>query len=153
MKTFKTLTIILLTFLNTSFSFSQDSIKKTEAEWKKTLTPIQYYVLRQKGTERPNTGEYNKFYKKGTYHCAGCNTPLFSSKNKYNSYSGWPSFDNYIKNNLKLIPDETIGMKRIEIVCATCDGHMGHVFDDGPRKTTGKRYCVNSVSLNFKSNK
>lgn len=145
----KTTLFVLIIFCSINIVHSQETKIKTETEWKKTLSPIQYYVLREKGTERQNSGEYNKHYEKGIYHCAGCNTVLFSSKNKYNSHSGWPSFDSYLKKNVKQIEDNTHGMKRIEIICATCDGHLGHVFNDGPRKTTGKRYCVNSVSLKF----
>jgi len=140
---------VLLSILSTSI-FSQGKISKTEEEWKEILSPIEYHVLREKGTERAGTGIYNKFYKKGIYNCAACNTPLFESKFKYNSYSGWPAFDRSIKKNVTEVSDTSYGMTRIEVICAVCDGHLGHVFEDGP-KTTGRRYCINSVSLKFKS--
>ncbi len=124
-------------------------IDKTEEEWKKTLTPDQFYVLREKGTERAWTGHYNKFYEQGVYKCSGCKSPLFLSDRKYDSGSGWPSFDQCIEGSIIEIKDETHGMVRTEIVCANCGGHLGHVFDDGPSKTTGMRYCTNSISLEF----
>lgn len=145
----KILFIVTFLIFNIPNSFSQKKVIKSDAEWKSILTPNEFYVLRKKGTEKPNTGIYNKHYKNGTYLCKACSTPLFSSKNKYNSYSGWPSFDNYIATNVKLIPDNSLRMQRIEIICSTCEGHLGHVFNDGPKNTTGKRYCVNSVSLKF----
>lgn len=148
MRTLISLTSLLIFLFNLSAS-AQEKVIKTEAEWKEVLTPQQYYVLRKKGTERPFTGELNKNYKKGTYHCAACNTPLFKSKTKFDSGTGWPSFDNHIKENVDFIADYTHGMKRVEITCSVCDGHLGHVFNDGPG-TTGKRYCVNSASLIFK---
>jgi peptide-methionine (R)-S-oxide reductase len=125
---------------------------KSEEEWKKTLTPEQYYVLREKGTERPFTGEYNLKFDKGIYTCAGCGTELFTSDQKFESHCGWPSFDNEIGegNKIKKIKDFSHGMIRTEIVCANCGGHLGHLFDDGPTKS-GLRYCVNSLSLQFKN--
>lgn len=122
---------------------------KTEAEWKAKLTPEQYEVLREKGTERPFTGEYWKHFEKGTYVCAACKNPLFSSEAKFDSECGWPSFDQAIKGSVNYHDDSSFGMERIEVTCAKCGGHLGHVFDDGPVQTTGKRFCTNSVSITF----
>lgn len=126
-------------------------VEKADSDWKKQLTPTQYYVLREKGTERPHTGEYDMFFEDGIYHCAGCNAPLFESDSKFDAHCGWPSFDKAIADSAiveKL--DKTHGMMRTEIMCANCGGHLGHVFNDGPTET-GLRYCVNSVSLGFDS--
>ncbi|MFD0962488.1 peptide-methionine (R)-S-oxide reductase MsrB [Pseudofulvibacter geojedonensis] len=128
---------------------SSKKVQKTELEWKKQLTSLEYNVLREKGTERAFTGKYDKFYENGTYLCKGCDTPLFLSENKFNSGTGWPSFDAGIKGNIGYDSDNYLGYTRTEIHCNTCKGHLGHVFDDGPSETTGKRYCVNSVSLLF----
>ncbi|SMO38007.1 peptide-methionine (R)-S-oxide reductase MsrB [Solitalea koreensis] len=124
-------------------------VQKTEEEWKKELTPEQYSVLREKGTERPFTGEYEKTTAKGTYHCAACGAKLFESGAKFDSHCGWPSFDDAIKGSVIYNRDVSHGMIRTEVVCATCGSHLGHVFDDGPRETTGQRYCINSVSMVF----
>jgi peptide-methionine (R)-S-oxide reductase len=124
-------------------------IKKTEAEWKELLTPEQFSILREKGTERPHSGEYNEFYEEGSYNCAACDNPLFTSDTKFDGHCGWPSFDKAIKGSTKENRDTSYGMIRVEVVCAKCDGHLGHVFDDGPVKTTGLRYCTNSVSIKF----
>lgn len=123
---------------------------KTDAEWKKILTPEQYEILRKKGTEAPGTGEYNHHAEKGVYTCAGCGTELFTSEQKFDSHCGWPSFDNNIAggDRVKQVKDFSHGMIRTEIVCAKCGGHLGHIFDDGPT-ATGQRYCVNSLSLKF----
>lgn len=137
-------------FIISAFANAQKKVIKTEKEWKEILTPQQFQILRKKGTERPFTGKLNKNYKKGTYYCAACNTPLFSSETKFDSGTGWPSFDNHIGDNVAFISDYKFGMVRTEVTCKICDGHLGHVFNDGPKKTTGKRYCVNSASLNFK---
>jgi peptide-methionine (R)-S-oxide reductase len=122
---------------------------KSEEEWKKILTPEQYYVLRQKGTERAFTGEYDKHFEKGVYKCAACDNVLFESDTKYDSGCGWPSFFTPLaKDRVIYEEDRSYGMVRTEVMCAKCGGHLGHVFDDGP-EPTGQRYCMNSVSLKF----
>ncbi len=127
-----------------------DKIKKTEAEWRAQLSPQQYSILRQKATERAFTGEYVQTKDAGVYQCAACGQSLFASDTKFASHSGWPSFWDVIeKGNVELIDDSTHGMQRTEVVCSRCGSHLGHVFDDGPRDTTGLRYCINSASLAF----
>jgi len=128
---------------------SKFAVTKTDAEWQATLTPEQYDVLRNKDTERPYTGEYDDFFKKGMYVCAACGNPLFTSDAKFNSHCGWPSFDQAIKGSVVFEEDNSLGMKRVEAMCAKCGGHLGHVFDDGPKETTGQRFCTNSVSIKF----
>ena len=128
---------------------SKTQITKTDAEWKKQLTPEQYEVLREKGTERAFTGKYWNHFAKGQYVCAACGNPLFNSGAKFNSECGWPSFDQAIKGSVVYKTDKTFGMERTEVMCAKCGGHLGHVFDDGPAETTGKRFCTNSVSIVF----
>ena len=128
-------------------------IQKTDAEWKKELTPEQYEVLRKKGTERAFTGEYYNHFEKGNYVCAACGNVLFTSNAKFHSDCGWPSFDQAIKGSVIYKEDTSFGMVRTEVMCAKCGGHLGHVFDDGPAETTGKRFCTNSVSIKFVSAK
>ncbi|MBN8567941.1 MAG: peptide-methionine (R)-S-oxide reductase MsrB [Flavobacteriales bacterium] len=124
-------------------------IQKTEEEWKAQLGLEKYKILRQKGTEFPHTGQYNLHFEKGTYCCAGCGEALFESSTKFNAHCGWPSFDQSIPGKVEYIKDTSHGMIRTEILCSSCGGHLGHVFDDGPTET-GIRYCVNSLSIDFK---
>lgn len=149
----KIFALVLLVTLQSCHSQKKEETKpaivKTETEWKKQLTPEQYQVLREKGTERAFTGEYWDHFEKGNYVCAACNNVLFSSEMKFESDCGWPSFDKAIKGSVKYNEDYSFGMARTEVVCAKCDGHLGHVFDDGPKETTGKRFCTNSVSIKF----
>ena len=128
----------------------QNKNNLSEQEWKEKLTPEEYHILREKGTERPFTGEYDKFYEDGTYKCAGCGTELFSSSSKYDSGCGWPAFYEALPEKIEESEDNSFGMKRIEITCENCGGHLGHVFNDGPQPS-GLRYCVNSISLDFDS--
>ena len=125
--------------------------EKPDSAWKQELTPMQFHVLRESGTERPYTGKYDDHYKKGTYHCAACGEPLFESDTKYNAGCGWPSFwEPKLKDKVEIRLDKSHGMIRDEVLCANCGGHLGHVFNDGP-EPTGKRYCINSAALEFKS--
>jgi len=125
------------------------TIVKSEEQWKKILTDKEYYVLREAGTEKAFTSPLNNNKKEGTYLCAACKTPLYQSKHKYDSGSGWPSFDRAIKGNVELDVDYKIGYARTELKCNTCGSHLGHSFDDGPQETTGKRHCINGIALNF----
>ena len=126
-----------------------DKVNKTEQEWKKILTPEQYHVTREKGTEPAFTGQYWDNHEKGIYRCVACGNDLFSSDTKFESGSGWPSFFKPVaKENVELESDDSHFMNRVEVQCSKCGAHLGHVFDDGPRPT-GQRYCINSVSLKF----
>ena len=134
----------------TTATKTMENLPKTEAEWKAKLTEDEYYILRQKGTERPYTGKFLMHNEKGMYTCRGCGAPLFSSDSKFDSHCGWPSFDDAIDGAVEYKVDKSHGMIRTEILCKSCGGHLGHIFDDGPQDTTGKRYCVNSTSITFK---
>ena len=124
-------------------------VNLSDEEWAKRLKPEEYRVLRQHGTERPYTGEYDQHWEAGTYVCKGCGADLFTSNTKFDAGCGWPSFYEGIdKSKIKEVLDKSFGMTRVEVRCARCDGHLGHVFNDGP-KPTGMRYCINSVSLGF----
>ncbi len=125
------------------------AVQKTDAQWREELTDMEYYVLRKAGTENPGTSEWLRNKQKGTYVCAGCGNPLFKSDHKFNSGTGWPSFDREIEGNVAYSVDDLLGYKRTEEHCARCGGHLGHVFEDGPRETTGLRHCINGAALDF----
>lgn len=130
-----------------------EKIKKTEEEWRRQLTPEQYRILREKGTERAFTGEYTNTHTDGTYLCAGCGQELFGSDAKFDSHCGWPSYYEPLKNEaVDEHEDTTFGMRRVEVTCSRCGGHLGHVFPDGPNPT-GLRYCINSASVKLEPKK
>ncbi len=131
---------------------TNEKVEKTEREWQEKLTAEEYAVLRGKGTEMPGSGKYLHEKREGSYTCKACGNPLFSSDTKFDSGTGWPSFDEAIPGAVEFIEDGSHGMARTEVVCAKCKSHLGHVFDDGPTKT-GKRYCMNSVCLDLKEKK
>ena len=122
----------------------------TDKDWKEKLNPEQYMVLREKGTEAPFTGVFYRHFESGMYQCGACGQDLFSSNTKFDSDCGWPSFDSSLEGNVILHEDSSHGMVRTEVTCSNCGSHLGHVFDDGPKDTTGKRFCINSASLSFK---
>ena len=124
-------------------------VSKSDAEWKEQLPKMAYYVLRKAGTERAFSGSLNYNKKEGIYVCAGCQVPLYESKYKFDSGTGWPSFDRGNEENLEYDVDYKIGYARSELKCNKCGGHLGHMFSDGPKATTGKRHCINSAALNF----
>src|SRR5262245_17370889 len=128
-----------------------EKVIKSEQEWRQELTPEQYDVVRNKGTEAPFTSELNEVKEAGTFVCVACGQPLFSSDNKFDSGTGWPSFDQPMEpGNVDTAADNSFLMRRTEVLCSRCDAHLGHVFDDGPRVTTGQRYCINGCALEFK---
>ncbi|WP_159020030.1 peptide-methionine (R)-S-oxide reductase MsrB [Algibacter sp. L3A6] len=124
-------------------------VTKTKSEWKAQLSDTEYYVLREAGTERAFSSALNNNKKQGTYVCKACETPLFKSEHKFDSGTGWPSFDREVKGNVDFSTDYDLGYARTEEHCGTCGGHLGHVFNDGPKRTTGMRHCINGVSLTF----
>ncbi|KAB1071944.1 peptide-methionine (R)-S-oxide reductase MsrB [Tamlana haliotis] len=153
-KLFVIITLLLFNCNSSAQKQKKDSSKdfeitKTEAQWRAQLTNLEYHVLREAGTERPFSSPFNNNKKEGIYACKACNTPLFKSEHKYNSGSGWPSFDREIEGNVAFSTDKDLGYTRTEEHCATCGGHLGHVFNDGPKDTTGKRHCINGIALTF----
>tara|TARA_B100000900_G_C20598586_1_gene724492 strand:+ start:959 stop:1453 length:495 start_codon:yes stop_codon:yes gene_type:complete len=160
MKKITILTLLLFTSVNVIVSQNKNyqkekdmtnKVEKTDEEWRNVLNDEEFRVLREKGTEYPHTGKYNLHFENGVYNCNGCKTPLFESNQKFESDCGWPSFDDAIDGSIKYVKDYTHNMVRTEILCVKCDGHLGHVFNDGPTET-GLRYCVNSVSIDFNKN-
>jgi peptide-methionine (R)-S-oxide reductase len=128
-----------------------EKVKKSEQEWQQALTPEQYEVVRKKGTEAPFTSELNDVKDPGKFVCVACGQPLFDSENKFDSGTGWPSFDRPMDDEMvETESDKSLLMRRTEVLCSRCDAHLGHVFDDGPSDTTGQRYCINGCALEFK---
>lgn len=155
------LTLCLLAFCSISCQSNAQKSKeeksypvtKTEAQWKAELNELEFYVLRKAGTERAFSSPLDKNYAPGTYHCRGCGVLLYKSEHKFDSGTGWPSFDRGENDNLEFDVDYKIGYARTELKCSNCGGHLGHKFDDGPRNTTGNRHCINGAALTFKPKK
>ncbi|GGZ52160.1 peptide-methionine (R)-S-oxide reductase MsrB [Mesonia mobilis] len=156
MKKLSYLLIIFAFILNSCQSNAQKKpkaeqfeIQKTEAEWKKELSSEEYYILRQAGTEKPHSSKLNNIKEPGTFVCAACENPLYKTKHKFESGTGWPSFDRPIDGGIFYSTDNKLGYTRNEVLCAKCGGHLGHIFNDGPKETTGKRFCMNGDAMDF----